>query len=490
MTSKLLRIRFFIAYPMSIAPDPAETLFLDGNRRMEAGDAEGAEACYRQALLLNPRLGEAVANLGLLRERAGAVVEAETCYRQAIALNPSVNQNYLNLGVLLMNGKRFAEAEAVFMQALKRAPESPVAWSNLGVLLACVKREEEAEQCYRTAMALDGDHARARFNLSYVLLRQGRFEEGWQCLEARDWYAHLASHFTCPRWRGEPLSGKSIVIGFEAGHGDMIQFCRYAELLKTMGASWISLVCHPALKVLLSTLSAVDEVFSFHEEVPASGWDFWTPPMSLPYYCRTRLDSIPAPIPYLAPDPARADKWGALLPVTGLRVGLAWKGNPRFENDEDRSLPSLDVLSPLGEVSGVCFVSLQKGPGEAEARCPPAGLPLLAIGETLEDFADTAAIISCLDLVISVDTAVAHLAGALGKPCWLLLPDYRTDWRWLTGRTDSPWYPERLRLFRQPTGGNWPPVISAVVEALEEWKEKSVSPAKQPVVNDNFCDNV
>ena len=187
--------------------------------------------------------------------------------------------------------------------------------------------------------------------------------------------------------------------------------------------------------------------------------------MSLPYFCGTRIDNIPAGIPYLAAEPAKAAAWRSQLPASGLRIGLAWKGNPRFENDKDRSLPSLDVLAPLADMAGLNFVSLQKGPGEAEAHCPPAGLPVLALGERIEDFSDTAAIIANLDLVISVDSAVAHLAGALGKPCWVLLPDYQTDWRWLTGRHDSPWYPG-MRLFRQPSGGGWEAVVATLAEAL------------------------
>jgi Flp pilus assembly protein TadD len=450
-------------------PTQAEALFFEGNRLMEAGDADGAEACFRQALALAPDFSEAIANLGLLQERAGAVAEAEACYWRAIAICPDAPQVYLNLGVLLTKVKRFADAELVYRQALQLAPNLPTAWSNLGVLLACLKREDEAERCYRTALDLDASHADACFNLAYVLLRQGRFEEGWRCLEARDWYAILAKHFTCPRWQGESLAGKSVVIGFEAGHGDMIQFCRYAVVLKAMGAARISVVCHPGLKVLFGTLSGVDEVFSFNESVPASGWDFWTPPMSLPHYCQTRQNSVPAPIPYLAAHPASVAKWSRLLP-SGLRVGLVWKGNPRFENDGDRSLPSLAVLAPLGPVAGVRFVSLQKGPGEDEARRPPPGLSVLALGDVLADFADTAALVANLDLVISVDTAVAHLAGALGKPCWVLLPDYRTDWRWLSERSDSPWYPERMRLFRQPSGSDdWSPVIVTVGEALARW---------------------
>ena len=436
---------------------------------MNAGASEEAERCLRQALELAPDFAEALANLGLLRERAGAVAEAELCYQRAIAIRPGSLQIYLNLGVLLMGRKRFAEAEAVYRQALRLAPNAPSAWSNLGVLLTCMKREDEAEQCYRKALELDGSYAKARFNLGYILLRQGRLEEGWRCLEARIGYDALNNHFTCPRWRGETLNDKSIIIGFEVGHGDMIQFCRYVSVLKAMGAVRISVICHPGLKVLFGTLSGVDEVMSFDDNVPTSGWDFWTPPMSLPYYCQTRLDSIPATIPYLTADPAKVKKWSRLLASSGPRVGLTWRGNPRFENDGDRSLPSLDLLAPLGQVGGVEFISLQKGAGEEDAQRPPKGLRLTPLGGALEDFSDTAAAVEGLDLVISVDTAVAHLAGALGKPCWLLLPDYRTDWRWLTDRTDSPWYPDRMRLFRQPPGGGWPPVIAAVVKALQGW---------------------
>ena len=450
----------------------AEALFHEGNRLAAAGNAAGAQGCFRLALLLVPDFGEALANLGLLRERAGAADEAETCYRQAIACCPRLLQAYLILGALLLRRKRFDDAETVNRQSVQLAPEAPAAWSNLGVLLACTKREAEAERCYRTALALDGNYAKARFNLAYILLRQGRLEEGWACLEEREGYARLSAHFTCPRWRGENLAGTSLVIGFEGGLGDMIQFCRYASVLKGRGAARITVVCHPALKTLFATLSGADAVLSFEDEVSASDWDFWTPPMSLPHYCNTRLDSIPAPIPYLAPDPARVARWLSRLPrlpKSGLRVGLAWKGNAEFENDADRSLPSLAALAPLASVAGVRFVSLQKGAGQDEALCPPPGLALLALGGELQDFADTAALIASLDLVISVDTGVAHLAGSLGKPCWVLLPDYRTDWRWLTQRTDTPWYPQHMRLFRQGPAGGWAPLIAEVRAALECW---------------------
>jgi Flp pilus assembly protein TadD len=462
---------------MSLNRADAEACLLEGNRHLQSGYAAQAESSFREALRWNSNFAEALSNLGLLRENAGDMTEAEELHRRALALRPDAVQIHLNLGVLLMNGGRFVESEAVYRQALSVAPDSATAWSNLGVLLAGMKREAEAEHCHRMSMALDPRYANARFNLSYILLRQGRFTEGFELLEARDGYNVLADHFTFPRWRGESLAGKSMAIGFEAGHGDMIQFCRYAAELKSRGAQRVSVVCHPGLVSLFQTLSGVDEVFSIHEDIPERGWDFWTPPLSLPHHFQTRLESIPAHIPYLWADAERTRTWSRVMPGNGRRVGLAWKGNPRFENDATRSLPSLEVLGPLGRVENVHFISLQKGPpGEDEARHPPPELSVLALGHSLQDFADTAAVMANLDLVISVDTAVAHLAGATGTPCWVLLPDYRTDWRWLTDRDDSPWYPKSMRLFRQGAQGGWGPLVEMVTKSLREWASESPAP--------------
>ncbi|WP_296446900.1 tetratricopeptide repeat protein [Rhodoferax sp. UBA5149] len=462
-------------------PDPpsAETLFFEGNRHLAEGDAARAEACFRAALQLAPDLAELHANLGFLLDERGAATAAEACYVRAMALNPDISQVHLNFGSLLASHKRLEEAEAAYTRAILLAPESPVGWSNLGGLYAGQKRDAEAEVCCRQAMALDASYAKARFNLAYVLLRQGRYEEGWPCLEARDWYGALQAHLECPRWQGEPLTGKSLLIGYEAGHGDMIQFGRYAAVLKRQGAARITFLCHPALKTLFATLDGVDQVMAFDEPVPKAAWDCWTPLMSIPLYCQTRLDSIPAPIPYLHAEAERVARWRAHLPAQGLRVGLVWKGNPRFENDADRSLSSLALLLPLGQVGGVHFISLQKGAGEEQAMHPPEGLPLLHLGSQIDDFADTAAIVASLDLVICVDTAIAHLAGAMGKPCWVLLPDYKTDWRWLEGRTDSPWYPGVLRLFRQSAAGDWTSVVAQVKAALEAFLQK-IGPGPTP----------
>ena len=454
----------------------AEACFHEGNRHLAGGDAARAEECFRQAIGFFPDLAEAHANLGLVLDQGGRLAEAEAHYLHSIACNASHGQTHLNLGALLAQQKRFAEAEAAYLRALELMPESTAAWSNLGVLQACRKQEAEAERSYRKAIALDPDYQMARFNLSYLLLRQGRFDEGWRCLEARNRYAAMEQRLACPRWRGEPLQGKSLLIGFEAGHGDMIQFCRYAAVLKARGARHITLICHPALKALFATLDGVDAVVGLDEPLPATTWDCWTPPLSIPFHCRTRLDSIPASLPYLRAESRKIDYWSSVMSrqgsITDLRVGLAWKGNPRFENDEDRSLPGLDILASLGEVAGARFFSLQKGAGEEEAAAPPAGLSLMNLGPQISDFADTAAIVANLDLVISVDTAVAHLAGAMGKACWILLPDYKTDWRWLSGRSDSPWYPGVVRLFRQSRMGDWTSVLADVRAALPRLVEK------------------
>jgi Flp pilus assembly protein TadD len=455
-----------------------EALFEQGNRAMAEGDNALAEACFRTALQLAPDTAELHANLAFLLDAAGDVVQAEACYQRAIACNPDIAQIHLNLGSLLAEQKRLTEAEAAFTHAITLEPDAAGGWSNLGGLYSGTRRHAEAELCCRQALLRDPQHAKARFNLAGVLLRQGRWDEGWLCLEARDWYAPLQAHLDIPRWRGEPLAGKSILIGLEAGQGDMIQFARYAAVLKDRGAARVTLLCHASLKALFASLHGVDEVLAFDEAIPRTGWDCWTPAISIPLHCATRVDSIPASLPYLHAAPDRIVQWRAQLPAQGLRVGLVWKGNPKFENDADRSLHGLHVLAPLAQVAGVSFISLQKGRGEEEALNPQEGFDVLPLGPQLADFADTAAVVAQLDLVISVDTAVAHLAGALNKPVWLLLPHYKTDWRWLEERSDSPWYPGCMRLFRQSASESWAEVVDEVRVALEEWGSLGAGPSQ------------
>jgi Tfp pilus assembly protein PilF len=448
----------------------AEQLFFEGTRQIAAHNYADAEDCFRRTVAIAPHLAEAHANLGWLLDEANAPEEADACYRRALALNASNPQILLNYGALLARMKRFCEAEAVYLNALQLNPQSSAAWSNLGVLCAQMARYAEAITCCVNSLLIDPDYAKAHINLAYLYLRQGRFEEGWAHLERRTWKYTPPASITCPRWRGESLQGRSILIGHESGLGDMIHFARYAQVLRDQGARRITLVCPPALQTLLASMPGVDEVLSLDAALPAGNWDCWASLMSLPFHCKTRLHGIPAALPYLHANQQAAARWNALLPQARLRVGLVWQGNPKFENDDERSIASLDTLQALGGIDGVAFISLQKGCGEAQAKNPPQGLTLVCLPDEIGDFADTAAIVANLDLVITVDTAVAHLAGAMGKPCWIMLPHHMPDWRWLSCRDDSPWYRGAVRLFRQPSRGDWATVLTQVRAALVDFK--------------------
>ncbi|MEO5339811.1 MAG: tetratricopeptide repeat protein [Magnetococcus sp. MYC-9] len=429
-----------------------------------------AEESFRQLLRLQPERAEVHNTLGLLLHEQRRFAEAEQAFRQAIALQPEQADYCNNLGLLLQDCRQTEAAEALFRHVLFRQPECVGAYCNLGNLLKELRRDAEAESLYRQALQHAPDAVEARWNLSLLQLAQGRFAEGWPGYETRH-HPHKQARQTLPIeapfpfWQGEPLRGKSLLILPEQGFGDQIQFCRYVASLRAMGVGWVTLVCRAPLRALFASLAGVDRVWVEGQEGPYPPHDFWTFYLSLPLHCGTTLATIPAQVPYLTAPAERLASWSARLPAQGFRVGLVWKGNPQDANDADRSLPGLALLAPLWSVPGVRFVSLQKGSGEEEAGHPPPEQPLLALGQMFQDFADTAAVVLQLDLVISIDSAVVHLAGALGKPCWVLLPAWETDWRWLRDRTDSPWYPG-LRLFRQKDG--WPDLIQQVTEALRE----------------------
>lgn len=461
---------------MTTENSEAEALFSKGLFALKRGEYSAAEAYFLEVVSINANFAEAYSNLGFLLSARGASAFAEECYRLSIRLDPTNALTYLNMGVLLDQQKQFDEAELYYQEAINLDEACALAWSNLGVLYAGLWRDDEAEHCYRTAIAIDKDYATAKFNLSYLLLRQGRFAEGWLCLESRKWYQLLDNQkLAVPRWNGEPLIGKRLLVCFEAGYGDVIQFCRYVVELKKQGAAFITLICHPPLVKLMTSLKTLDEVIAFDEDISKLTWDFWTPLLSIPHYLKTDIESIPAQIPYLYVVDEEVNKWRMLIPQRGLNVGLVWQGNPLFENDAERSLPALNTLKPLWAVSGVNFISLQKDAGAEVFDHALGDNEIINLGQQLKDFSDTAAVIKSLDLVISVDTAVAHLAGALGKPCWVLLPHYKPDWRWMKDRSDSPWYPT-IRLFRQTARGRWADTINEVSEALKLLVETSVEP--------------
>lgn len=443
----------------------AADCFDDGNRHLAAGELAQARDCFRQAVALAPDLGEAHANLGWILAATGEHAQADACYERALALRPQTTQIALNYGAHLARTGRPRRAEQVYRRALAADGQSAALRSNLAALQAQLGRFDAAEASCREALALAPGHAKAHFNLSYLCLRDGRLEEGWRHFEARPSAADRPAPVLRPRWQGEPLQGHALLVAGEGGHGDMIQFIRYVALLKRQGARRIGFICPPALRALLASQPGLDELRPWDEPVDPAAWDVWTPLMSLPGLLGTRIDTIPASLPYLSVDDSAVRAWQAAVPAGGLRVGVTWQGNPKFENDADRSLPGPALLAPLARMDGVRLVSLQID-AEGAAVAGPAWLHAPTAHARVGSFADTAAIVRNLDLVISVDTAVAHLAGALGTPCWVLLPRHMTDWRWCAEGSTSPWYPGVMRLFRQRRRGDWAPVVAQLAAAL------------------------
>ena len=433
------------------------------------------EALFRQLLEVRPDLADVHNQLGSMLQDQGRLSEAEAAYRQASLLRPDRVEFHYNLGVVLRPLGRWREAAQAYQRAVEMNPGLVMGYSNLGNVLKELGCLPEAENAYRNALAIRGDYHHAKFALATLLISTGRFEEGWQLYGERHEDPNSIQHRTQkvigrPRWRGEALAGKRLLVWQEGGLGDAIHFGRYFSLLKAQGAAEIAFVCAPALQRLFATAEGVDVVLT-HEAGRASSarYDYWTSPLSVPLYLGTTLEAIPAPI-RLKPDPALVESWRVRLAglPPGERIGLVWKGNARHQNDAHRSLRSLAMLAPLWSLPGVSFVSLQKGEGEDEALAPPVDQPLLHLGSDIVDMADTAAIVTQLDLVICVDTSIAHLAASVGTPCWVMLPAEEVDWRWMHERSDSPWYPGTIRLFRQPLGGEWPTLVEQVRQACAE----------------------
>ena len=436
----------------------------------DLGRLEEAEGVLREALRLEPDMPAAHYNLGNVFSAQGRLAQAEASFEEALRLQPAYADALVNLGNVLNQIGRPAQAERRLREALRLGPDSPEALNNLGVALAALGRPLEAAESYREAIRLRFDFPDAHNNLAYALLAAGRFREGWEEHEWRWRAKHMsagARGFAQPLWNGEPLAGRTLLLHAEQGLGDTLQFSRYAPVIPTGGR--VVLEVQRPLTRLLSRLPGVDEIVVQGEAAPP--FDIQCPLLSLPRAFGTTLEAIPSDVPYLSADATRVAAWAERLAgLAGLKVGLVWAGEPRrgwpelAAIDTRRSI-ALSTLAPLGEVQSVCFISLQKGVPAAQASNPPPGLTLHDFTNELADFDDTAALVANLDLVISVDTSTAHLAGGLGKPVWLL-NRHDTCWRWLLNRDDSPWYPT-LRQFRQATPGDWEGVVQRVRDALK-----------------------
>ncbi|WP_165186936.1 tetratricopeptide repeat protein [Caulobacter soli] len=493
----------WIGKAIALEPENVSFAFSEAVTLQEIGRPADAEARYRQIMDLHPELADAYNNLGILLGKQGRKEEALDVARQAVRLAPNKPAFHNNLGIALNDLSRHAEAAPSFraavlldpgyvdahhnlgkalhaagrleeaglalQEALRLRPEDAGALNDMGILLHELGRVADAEMVLRAGLAITPEDAGLHYNLGLVLLLTGQYEEGWAQYHWR-WktedYRTRQRGFTQPEWDGSPLPAGRLLINAEQGLGDTLQFCRLAPLAAARLApdARLTFEVHRPLISLLRDQWPGIEVIGHDDPLPA--FDAHLPLLSLGGVLGQDHQTIDG-APYLRPDPDRVAAWAQrLAPLKGLKVGLVWAGGQLLgTNDRKRSV-TLAALAPLAAVPGVSFVSLQKEAPAAQAKDPPAGMTLLDLGEDLTDFVETAAVAANLDLVISVDTAVAHLAGAIGTPVWLL-NRFDTCWRWELEREDTPWY-AGLRQFRQPAAGDWDSVITALAAALAE----------------------
>jgi len=438
------------------------------------GRSEEALVSLQQAIYLSPGDSEAHIHHGVALLRLARLDEAVSSFDRALAIRPDLPEVLNNRGAALVTLGRPMDALDSFLRSLVFNGSSADTHTNVGIVLKSLGRYEEARASFDRALWHKPDDPAARFELAFLHLTLGDLKRGWPLYEARFRVPALAvppPRSDAPRWDGcTPLAEKVLLVQAEQGLGDTIQFCRYLPLLTAQGAKIVFEVM-PALKVLLRSLPDAIEVYARGERLPPV--DYHCPLLSLPLAFATDLSTIPNDIPYLAPEPQRVTQWSARLRgLAGLRVGIAWQGNPVVEKliwAQGRSFP-LEMLKPMADLSSVSLVSLQKGAGVEQLRDCTFRDRILDLGTDFDHgadaFRDSAAVMAGLDLVISSDTSIAHLAGALGRPVWVAL-SATSDWRWMLARSDSPWYPT-MRLFRQPRTGEWTEVGAALVHALEQ----------------------
>lgn len=446
---------------LALAPHNPAVLNNRGNALNALGRTSEAAASFEAALEHAPDHADTLNNLANLLLATNQVARAITLAERVTQIAPGMPEGYNNLGLALSAGGDPERAREAFSEALRLRPDSPSALNNRGHSLEALGYYEEALSDFSTALDYQPDAINARWNRALGALRLGRFAEGWSDYEAR-WKLpgqHLPD-LPMPRWQGETLAGRSILVWAEQGLGDTLQFCRYIPLLAARGAR-VFLQVPAALLPLMHTLTGITALFDQDSDLPLT--DFHCPILSLPGVFGTHADTIPAALPYLGADPEKLAHWQARLPLSDARrIGLVCAGNAGFSNDRERSI-ALKMFLPLMHADTQWYF-IQPGCSAEDAEYLHSHPQIVDLRGQLQDFSDTAAIVAQMDLIISVDTSVAHLAGAMQRPLWLLLP-YTADWRWQIARQDSPWYPG-ARLFRQMQRGDWGPVIDALQGAL------------------------
>jgi tetratricopeptide (TPR) repeat protein len=459
---------------LAVQPEHAVTLKNRGDVFRQLKRFDDSLASYDQALALQPDDTGALNGRGETLRELKRFEEAIATYNRALAIEPGNAIALRSRGDALLGQQFLEEALASYRHALASSPNDAASLNNIGFVLHRLKRFPEALASYERAIAVDPGLALAHWNEALLRLLLGDFERGWTSYEWRwrlDNLAPLKRDLAQPLWLGkDDLAGKTILLHAEQGFGDTIQASRYAGLVAQRGAR-VVLEVQPALKALMAELVGPAQVVALGEPLPA--FDFHCPLMSLPLAFGTRVDSIPADIPYLRPPADRVQRWNDRIPGSCLRVGLVWCGHLSHRANSIRSIP-LERLDPIQSLPGIQLVSLQKDMPAADAERLQAHSGIIDLGAELSDFADTAAVVSQLDLIISVDTAIAHLAGAMGKRIYIALAD-PPEWRWLLGREDSPWYPT-ARLFRQREAGKWGDVIRRIADAVALLRPMPVTP--------------
>ena len=445
-----------------------EGLLALANQHEQEGRLDDAVAVLDAILAEAPDDPAAVHQKGIVAFRRGDAVEAAAMMERSLALAPESALFHRNLCEVYRALMRHDDALRVGRRAAALDPKDPNCWHNLGVLHYDRLEPGEAIQCAEQALAIDADFAGAHFGIAEASLLTGDFARGWDEYEWRSRLAGVPALMPPsekPQWDGTPLdAGERLLLVADQGYGDVIQFARYIPWAAARSPD-IAIACSKELQPVVAQLPGAGALFDHWERAP----DFaaWSALSSLPRLAGTRLDTVPAEVPYLRADARKFADWAerlwALVPRGYRRIGIVWAGRPTHRNDARRST-RLATFAPLAAIPGVALVSLQKGPAQAEIGGWWGTAPILNLGPELKDFSDTIAVVECLECVVTVDTAVGHLAGAMGKPASIMLP-YAPDWRWLRDRPDSPWYPS-VRLYRQSAERRWEPVMAAIAAAL------------------------
>jgi tetratricopeptide (TPR) repeat protein len=459
------------AYRQAIAarPDYAEAHCNLGVALQDERKLDEALESYHRAIGLRENFAMAHCNLGVALKEVGRLEEAVASYHRAIALQPDYDFAFANLAAALLDQGKAEEATIACRRALASKPDMAMAHFNLGTALKHLCRLDDAAAAFRQAIALNPGFVEAHFSLAQTLLLHGDFSAGWPEYEWRwrlkeyAWLSNIHGKFGRPRWTGERLEGRTILIYAEQGLGDAIQYVRYLPRVVAAGGK-VVLAVHSPLRRLFSNVPDVTLVSL--DTAPLPAFDVHCPLLSLPLIFGTTLQNIPAPVSYLRADRDAVARWRERIGGAGLRVGVVWAGNPTQGGDRFRS-PRLGPVLKLFEVPGVRFVALQVGPGRQDFAAHPLPTNVLDLGAEITDLSDTAAIMSGLDLVITSCTAPLHLAGALGVPTWAMIPA-SPHFVWLLERTESVWYPS-LRLYRQETfGTDWSGVVARIADDLFE----------------------